>query len=154
MLVHFLWPPCVARCRHYIFILWFLLLFLFPRLISAVGDWMSTILPHMVWPNCKFRMQVWNVLCVARWKYRTQNIAKKSASGHHPTTCRAISLQLRHVSTIGKLTKLQHLLHMSSQYGELRPTGGWDHFVSLGHPCKFQWVSRLGSITARSTPLY
>jgi len=22
----------------------------FPRLISAVGDWMSAILPHMVWP--------------------------------------------------------------------------------------------------------
>jgi len=30
----------------------------FPRLISAVGHWMSTILPHMVWPWCKFRMQV------------------------------------------------------------------------------------------------
>jgi len=28
----------------------FLLSFLFPRLISAVGDWMSAILPHMVWP--------------------------------------------------------------------------------------------------------
>ena len=24
--------------------------FLFPRLISAVGDWMSAILPRMVWP--------------------------------------------------------------------------------------------------------
>jgi len=24
--------------------------FLFPRLLSAVGDWMSAILPHMVWP--------------------------------------------------------------------------------------------------------
>ena len=24
--------------------------FFFPRLISAVADWMSTILPHMVWP--------------------------------------------------------------------------------------------------------
>jgi len=24
--------------------------FFFPRLISVVGDWMSTILPHMVWP--------------------------------------------------------------------------------------------------------
>jgi len=24
--------------------------FFFPRLISAVGDWMSTILPHMMWP--------------------------------------------------------------------------------------------------------
>jgi len=23
---------------------------------------------------------------------------------------------------------------MSSQYGELRPTSGWDPFVSLGHP--------------------
>jgi len=33
----------------YISMLWFLL-FLFPRLISAVGGWMSTILPHMMWP--------------------------------------------------------------------------------------------------------
>ena len=36
---------------YYIFALWFLLSsFLFPRLISTVADWMSTILPHMVWP--------------------------------------------------------------------------------------------------------
>jgi len=37
---------------HYIFALGFLLLsfFFFPCLISAVPDWMSTILPHMVWP--------------------------------------------------------------------------------------------------------
>ena len=31
-------------------------------------------------------MQVWNVLHVARWKYRTQKLAKKSLSGHHRTT--------------------------------------------------------------------
>jgi len=31
-------------------------------------------------------MQVWNVLHVARWKYSTRKIAKKSRSGHHPTT--------------------------------------------------------------------
>ena len=37
------------RADHYIFILWFLLS-IFPRLISAVADWMSTILLHMVWP--------------------------------------------------------------------------------------------------------
>ena len=38
------------RADHYIFILFLLLLLLFfPRLISAVGDWMSTILRHMVW---------------------------------------------------------------------------------------------------------
>jgi len=38
---------------------------------------------------------------------------------------------------------------MSLQYSELRPTSGWDHFVSSGHPSKFQRVSRLGSVTAR-----
>ena len=38
---------------HYIFILSFVLLsssFLFPRLISAVAEWMSAILAHTVWP--------------------------------------------------------------------------------------------------------
>jgi len=32
---------------------------------------------------------------------------------------------------------------MSPQYGELRPTSGWDQSGSLRHPCKFQRVSRL-----------
>jgi len=39
----------VALCNrtdHYIFMLFLF----FPRLISAVGDWMFTILWHMVWP--------------------------------------------------------------------------------------------------------
>jgi len=43
-----------SRCRHYIFARWFLLLafflFFFPYLISAVADWMSAILAHMMWP--------------------------------------------------------------------------------------------------------
>jgi len=42
----------------------FLLLSFFPRLISAVADWMSTILPHMVWPcgpsvNLECRSEMW-----------------------------------------------------------------------------------------------
>ena len=82
-----LWPPCVADADIIFFALWFLLLlssilwppyvirqaifssrrlffffFFFPRLISAVADWISTILPHTVWPTCEFEMQVWNVL--------------------------------------------------------------------------------------------
>ena len=46
----------VALCNRetiYIFILFlssFFFLLFFPRLISAVGDWMFTILWHMVWP--------------------------------------------------------------------------------------------------------
>jgi len=80
-------------------------------------------------------MQVWNVLHVVRCKYRTQKIVKNLPSGHHR---RAISLQLRHVSTIGKkLVEQQYLLHMSPQYGELRPTSGWDRSCSLGTPANF-----------------
>jgi len=64
---------------------------------------MSTILPHMMWPWCEFRMQVWNVLHAARWKIQD---AKKSPKIRHLRTIvplsRAISSQLRHVSTIGK----------------------------------------------------
>jgi len=44
-------------------------------------------------------MQVWNALHAARWKYRTQ---KKSPSRYHRTSCRAVSSQLRHISTIRK----------------------------------------------------
>ena len=44
----FLMVALCNRAEHYIFSLWFLsFFFFFPRLISAVGDWMSTILPHM-----------------------------------------------------------------------------------------------------------
>jgi len=37
----------VALCNGYFLLL---LSSFFPRLISAVGDWMCTILPHMMWP--------------------------------------------------------------------------------------------------------
>jgi len=47
----------------------------FPRLISAVADWMSTILPHMVYGLSANLECVWNVLHSACWKYRTQKIA-------------------------------------------------------------------------------
>ena len=74
----------------------------FHRLISAVGDWMSTILPHMVWSQCRFRMHVWNVLHAPHWKihYRTQK--NRHFVRHYRTICRAVSSQLRHASTIGK----------------------------------------------------
>jgi len=38
---------------------------------------------------------------------------------------------------------------MSAQYGELQPTSSWDRFGSLGHPSRFQRVSRLVTITVR-----
>jgi len=52
-----------------------------------------------------------------------KKVAKNRHLGTIPQLCRAISLQLRHVSTIEKkLAKQHHLPYMSPQYGELRPT--------------------------------
>jgi len=42
-----------GRCGHYVFAVWFLssifYLSFFPCLITAVAEWMSAILRHMVW---------------------------------------------------------------------------------------------------------
>ena len=54
-----------------------------------------------------------------------KKVAKNRHLGTIAQLCRAISSQLRHVSTIGKkLVKQQYVLHMSLQYGELQPTIG------------------------------
>jgi len=142
-----------SRCGHYIFALWFLssiYLLLFSRLISAVADWMSTILVHMGGLSANLRRR--SETCCTALAANTGR--KKSSKNCHLGTIaqlyRAISSQLRHISTIGKkLVKQQYLLHTFLQYGELWLTSSWDRTASLGHPCKFQWVSRLGSVTAR-----
>jgi len=80
-------------------------------------------------------MQIWSVLHAAHGKIQD---AKSRYLGTIAQLCRAMSLHLKHVSTIGtKLVKQQYLLHMYPKYGELRPTSGWDRFVSLGTPANF-----------------
>jgi len=86
---------------------------------------MSAILPHMVWlsANLECRSETW----CTRLAENTgrNNDAKNRHLGIIAQLCRAISLQLRHTSTIGKkIVKQQYVPHMSSQYGELRPTSG------------------------------
>jgi len=69
------------RTLYFVLFLSFFLL-LFPRVISAIADWMCSILPHMVWPysaNLEYMSEIF-VLHAARWKYRTQKIAKKLPS--------------------------------------------------------------------------
>jgi len=69
------------------------------------------------------------VLHAARWKCRTQKIAKNSPSGHHRTNLSGYIL-----ATVGiKLVKQQYLHHMSLQYGELRPVS-----YDLGCPSSTQ----------------
>jgi len=83
------------------------------------------------------------------WQTWFDNCVERTATVRS-TQLSKLSSQLRHMSTIGKkLIKQQYLPHMSLQYGELQPTSSWGLLASLGHPCKFQRVSRLSSITAR-----
>jgi len=90
-------------------------------------------------------MHVWNVLQAARWKYRTQKWLKNSPSGHHRTYLSGYIFATKSwIDNRKNDVKQQYHPHMSLQYGEIRPTSGWDRFVSLGHPSKF-----LGSDTAR-----
>ena len=89
------------------------------------------------------------MLHTARWKYRTQKRRKKIDIWAPSHNCRAESSQQRHVSTIGKnLVTQQYVLHMSAQYGKLRPTSGRVRLGSLGHPSKFQRLAHLGIVTA------
>ena len=51
---HLLWPPYgIGQAIIFLPCGFFLsyFFFFFPRLMSAAADWMSTILPHMVWPD-------------------------------------------------------------------------------------------------------
>ena len=89
------------------------------------------------------------MLHATHWKYTTQKLCKKSPAAHHCTTLSGyIFATTACVDNWKKNVKQQHLLHMSLEYGELQPTNGWDWSVSLGHPRKCQWVSRLGFVTA------
>jgi len=65
---------------------------------------------------------------------RRENDAKNRHLRTIAQLYRAVSSQLRHIIlTIGKKpVKQQYVLHMFSQYGELRPTNGWHRFGSLG----------------------
>jgi len=106
-----------ALCNRagHIFNLWFLLSFFlssfFPRLISAVGDWMSTIDTRC---GLSVNLQCRSETYCARF---AENAARKKSPKCRylspiPKLCPALSSQLRHVSTIRKnLVKQQYLLH-------------------------------------------
>ena len=137
------------RADHYIFALWFLsiylLLFSLPSLSGSRLDVYHTSTHDVA--LSEFRMHVWNVLLAARCKYRTQKVAKNRHLGTMTQLRRTVSSQLMHVSTIGKKhVKQQYLLHMFLQYGELRPSSGWDPFVSLGTPANFNGFRVLAAL--------
>jgi len=92
-------------------------------------------------------MQIWNLLHAARWKHRTQKKSPKIAIW--PPSHNFVGLYLRNERTYRqseKLVKQQYALHMSPQYGELRPTSGWDRFTILGTPPNFNGLRVLAAL--------
>jgi len=63
--------------------------------------------------------------------------------------CRAISSQRRHFRQSEDIVKQQYLLHMSLQYGEFRPTVGWDRLTGWGTPANFNGFHVLASLLQR-----
>jgi len=139
------------RADHYIFILWFLsILFFFssPNLSGRTLDVYHTSTRCGPSANLECRSKT----CCEWLTVNTgpKKIVKNWQNGHHCTTLLDyIFATEAHSDNQKKLVKQQYLLHMSPQYGELRPTNGWDRFVGLGHPIIVQRVLRLGSVTAR-----
>jgi len=138
------------RADHYIFALWFLSSFFSSPNLS--GRRLDVYHTFHTWCGLSANLRCRSETCctLLAGNAGRKKVAKNCHLGTIAQLCRAISSQLRHVSTIGKkLVRQRYVLHMSPQYGELRPTNGWDPSGSLRHPCKFQRISRLGSVTAR-----
>ena len=81
-----------------------------------------------------------------------KKVAKNCHLGTTAQLCRAISSQLRYVSTIGKNLLSSNISptcpHNMVTYS---PLAAEIDFVRLGYSSKFQPVSRLGSVTARQS---
>ena len=102
------------RADHYIFILFLSCFISSPNLSGRRLDVYHTS-THGV---ALVRIQNAGLKCAARGSLKNTGCKKVVKNCHLGTIvqiCRAISLQLRHVSTIGKkLVKHQYVLHMSS----------------------------------------
>ena len=123
------WPPC-ADIIFLPFGFFYLSFFSSPILSRRRLD------IHHTWCDlCEFKMQVWNVLHAACWKYRMQKNAKNLPSGHHRTTLSGyIFVNKARIDNRKNLWNSNIFPTCPLQYGELRPTSGWDQFVSLGLP--------------------
>jgi len=82
---YFPWSPHVIGQTIIFLPCGFFFFLFFPRLISAIADWMSTILLHIVWPFV--RISDAGLKRAARGSLKIQDAKRrqKSPSGHHRT---------------------------------------------------------------------
>ena len=114
------------RAGHYIFTLWFLssIFFSSPNLSGRRLDVYHT---STQWCGPSVNLECRTETCCARLAENTarKKIAKKSPSGHHPTTLSGYIFAIKaRINNRKKMVKHQYIAHMSAQYGELWPTSG------------------------------
>jgi len=74
-------------------------------------------------------------------------ISKNSPSAHYRATLsNNIFATNAPIANRKKIVKQQCFLHMSSQYGELRPTSDWDLLASLGTPANLNGFRVLAAL--------
>jgi len=107
-----------SRCGHYIFALRFLLLSSFFFFAYSQPSKIGCLPYFHTWCGLSVNLRCRSEMYYTRLAENTERT--KSRKIRHLGTiaqfCRAISSQVRHVSSIGKIVKQQHLLHMFSQY--------------------------------------
>ena len=99
-----LWPPYVIGLAIYIFILWFLLLRFFFFVTQSQRSEIGCLPYFHTWRGLSVNLECRSETCCA---WLAENTARKKSPisrnlGTIPQLCRAISSQLRHVSTVGK----------------------------------------------------
>jgi len=130
---------------HYIFALWFLSFFFFssPNLSGRRLDTYHTSTHGVA------LVQMKNAGLKRAASLTIQDPKKSQKIAIWAPSHKFVELYLRNYGTYRqseKIVKQQYLLHMFAQYGELRPTSGWDRFVSLGTPANFNGFRVLAAL--------
>ena len=123
------------RAGHYIFALWFLLSFFLFFLAQSQPSQIG-FLPYFHTQcglsanlRCRFEM-----CCMRLTENTRRKMSPKITMWHHRTNLSDyIFATEARIDNRKKFVKQQYVLHMSSQYGELRLTSGWDRLTSLRH---------------------
>jgi len=133
----------------------FFFIFCFFSFLAYSQRSQSGCLPYFdTWRDLSANLECRFEMCCTRLAGNTgrKDDAKNRHLGTIAQLCQAISLQLRHISTVGKkLVKQQYVLHIAAQYGELRLTSGWDRFREFGAP---QQISTAFASWRYCTPLW
>ena len=125
------------RAGHYIFALWLLLSIFLSFFLAYSQPSQIGCLPYFhTWCGLRANLRWRSKTCWTRLaEIQDAKTRQKSPSGHHCTTLSDYIFATKaHVDNRKKTVQQQYLLDMSSEYGKVWPTNGWDRFGYLGHP--------------------